>query len=147
MPRLIDKYLPADYSDCFSRDFTADETMSVDSLFNAMFGNFPAPVRWLLKLRDILVRPFGLRGGATFRDRIIERNDEEIIVGADDKHLAFWVSVFCSSPENGKQNASVSTVVKFHNFLGRIYFVGIWLFHKLIVGAMFRRAVKSILLP
>ena len=31
----------------------------------------------------------------------------------------------------------------FCNFLGRIYFIGIWVFHKLLVKSLFRKAIKS----
>ena len=40
-------------------------------------------------------------------------------------------------------SASVTTVVKFNNFLGRVYFIGIWVFHKLLVKSLFRKAIKS----
>ncbi|MBQ0149603.1 MAG: DUF2867 domain-containing protein [Bacteroidales bacterium] len=32
--------------------------------------------------------------------------------------------------------------MKFNNFLGRIYFMGIWLFHKILVKGLFRKATK-----
>ena len=141
---LIDKYLPADYSDSYSKTIDARRQMTADALFDSMFCNFPWPVRMMLKLRDALVKPFGLKTGATFRDRIIERNDEEIIIGALDKHLNFWVSVYCSLSENGKQTVSVSTVVSFNNVLGRLYFAGIWVFHKLLANILFKRGLKEI---
>ena len=46
------------------------------------------------------------------------------------------------NPEDGWQEASVTTVVKFNNFLGRLYFIGIWMFHKLLVKSLFRKAVR-----
>lgn len=138
---LIDKYLPADYSDYCSKTIDAREPITVDDVFDSMFCNFPRPVRTMLKLRDALVKPLGLKTGATFRDRIIERNNEEIVIGALDKHLNFWVSVYCSLPDNGRQTVSVRTVVKFNNMLGRIYFAGIWIFHKTIVNILFKRAL------
>lgn len=141
--QLIDKYLPADYDDCFSESIPATKGMTVDVLFDRMFCNYPLPVRWMLKLRDSLMKPFGLKTGATFRDRIIERTDEEIIVGANDKHLNFFVSVFCSSANENMQTVSVRTVVKFNNLLGKVYFAFIFIFHKLIVGTLFRRAINN----
>lgn len=140
--QLIQKYLPADYADCFSQSLTSTD-LHVDELFDNLFCHFPLPVRWLLKVRDALVKPLGLKTGATFRDRIIERNETEIIVGANDKHLSFWVSVYCSDIAEGKQTAAVSTIVRFNNLLGRIYFAGIWLFHKLIVHHLFTRAIHT----
>lgn len=141
---LIDKYIPGDYSDCCSKAVDAEDQITVDALFDSMFCNFPWLIRMMLKLRDALVKPFGLKTGATFRDRIIERNDEEIIIGVLDKHLNFWVSVYCSLSENGKQTVSVSTVVSFNNVLGRLYFAGIWVFHKLMLNILFKRTLNEI---
>lgn len=139
--RLIEKYQPVDYSDSCSKTLVAREPLTVDELFDDMFCNFPWIVRMMLKLRDIAVKPLKLKTGATFRDRIIERNNEEIVVGSVDKHLSFWVSVYCSLPDAGRQAVAVSTVVKYHNIMGRLYFLLIWMFHKLIVSYLFKRAL------
>lgn len=52
--------------------------------------------------------------------------------------------MFCNfpKPENVWQNVSVTTVVQFNNLLGRIYFAGIWAFHKILVKSLFRKAIK-----
>ena len=73
----------------------------------------------------------------------IEENDVEIILSKNDKHLCFWVGIYCSAPEDGWQDVSVTTVVKFKNFLGRLYFIGIWGFHKLLGKSLFRKAVHG----
>ncbi|MBQ0024947.1 MAG: DUF2867 domain-containing protein [Bacteroidales bacterium] len=141
--RIIDKYLPADYCDCVSRRIKKTESLSPDHIFEEMFCHFPKPVTWLFKLRNAIVKPFGLQGGGGFRNLISERNDEEIIISKNDKHLGFWVGIYCSPQEDGWQEASVTTVVKFNNFLGKIYFIGIWVFHKLLVKSLFRKAIKD----
>jgi len=137
---LIQKYFPANYSDCFSKQIKTIAPVTVDDLFEELFCSYPRPVQWLLRLRDTLVKPFGLKRGVYFRNRIIERNEDEIIIGLDDRHLSFWVAVYCSIPEKGLQTASVTTVVRFNNLLGRLYFAVIWVFHKTIVGHLFRKA-------
>lgn len=141
--RLIDKYLPADYSDSVSKRIKPAEPLSPDHIFEEMFCDFPKTVEWLFKLRNAIVKPLGLQGGGGFRSLISERNDEEIIICKNDRHLCFWVSICCSLPEEGCQEASVTTVVRFNNFLGRIYFMGIWVFHKLPVKSLFRKAIKQ----
>ena len=140
--RLIDKYKPSDYSDSVSRRIKPAEPLTPDDIFEQMFCNFPKPVAWLFKLRNAIVKPLGLKGGDGFRNLISERNDEEIILSKNDKHLCFWVGIYCSRPQDGWQDAAVTTVVKFNNFLGRIYFVGIWVFHKLLVKSLFHKAIK-----
>ena len=141
--KLINKYLPADYSDSLSKRINPVNPLTPDCIFEEMFCNFPKPVDLLMKMRNVLVKPLGLQGGGGFRNLISERNDEEIIICKNDKHLCFWVGIYCSRPEEGWQEASVTTVVKFNNFLGKIYFIGIWVFHKLLVKSLFRKAIKS----
>lgn len=140
---LIDKYLPADYSDICSRTIGAAKPNTVDALLDSIFCNFPWPIRMLLKLRDVLVKPLGLNTGAKFSDRIMERDDEEIIIGAIDKHLSFWVSVYCSLPADGKQTVSARTLVSFNNFIGKIYFSAIWIFHKMMANMLIKRALND----
>lgn len=141
--KLIDKYIPADYCDSVSKRIKPGSPLSPDGIFEQMFCNFPKPVAWLMSLRNAIVKPLGLKGGGGFRDLVSERNEEEIILCKNDKHLCFWVGIFCSKPKEGWQDASVTTVVKFNNFLGRLYFIGIWIFHKLLVGSLFRKAVRG----
>ena len=141
--RLIDKYMPSDYCDSVSKSFRAAEALSADYIFEKMFCSFPKPVAWLFKLRDIIVKPFGLQRGGGFRNLVTETDEEEIIICKNDRHLCFWVGIYCSLPEDGWQEASVTTVVKFNNFFGRIYFVGIWVFHKLLVKSLFRKAINN----
>ena len=141
--KLIGKYLPSDYSDSVSKRIKPVEPLTPDCIFEEMFCNFPKPVDWLFKLRNALVKPFGLQGGSGFRNLISERSDDEIILSKNDKHLCFRVGIYCSQIEDGRQEASVTTVVKFNNFLGKIYFIGIWVFHKLLVKGLFRRAIKE----
>ena len=142
MIKLTDKYLPADYCDSVSKRIKPDKPLSPDYIFEQMFCNFPKPVAWLMNLRNAIVKPLGLKGGSGFRELVSERNEEEFILSKIDKHLDFQVGIYCSKPVDGWQDASVTTVVKFNNFLGRLYFIGIWMFHKLLVGILFRKAVR-----
>lgn len=138
---MIEKYLPADYNDTVSRRIKVTEPLTTDYVFEQMFCNFPKPVVWLMKLRNVIVKPLGLQGGGSFRNLVSEKNEEEIVLCKNDKHLRFWVGIYCSKPEDGWQDASVTTVVRFNNLLGRIYFLGIWVFHKILVKRLFKRAV------
>ncbi len=61
--KLIDKYLPSDYSDSVSKRIKPVESLTPDGIFEAMFCNFPKPVAWLMKMRNVLVKPLGLQGG------------------------------------------------------------------------------------
>lgn len=140
--KLIDAYIPADYYDSVSKRISPTEPLSPDYIFEQMFCNFPKPVDWLMKLRNVVMKPFGIQGGGGFRNLISERTEEEILICKNDKHLCFWVGIYCSKPIGDWQDASITTVVKFNNFLGKMYFVGIWIFHKILVKSLFRKATK-----
>lgn len=141
--KLIDKYLTSDYSDIVSKKIHLTKPLSSNIIFEKMFCDFPKPVVLLMKIRNKLMKPFGLKTGESFRDLITEKNEEEILICKNNKHLCFWVSIYCSLPADGWQNASVTTIVKFNNVLGKIYFIGIWIFHKLLVISLFSKATSK----
>ena len=140
---LIKKYLPANYKDCFAETLANKPYMSAKDLFSLIFLQYPKWVLYLIKLRDSMVKPFGLKTNKSFENLIVEQNNNEIILGTADKHLTFYVSLFCSDIINKKQTISISTIVKYKNILGRIYFAAIWIFHRIIVHSLFKRAVKK----
>ena len=140
---LSKEYLPVNYKDCFAKTLVNKPYMSAKDLFNLMFLQHPKWVLCLIRLRDLIVKPFGLKANKSFENLIVEQNNNEIILGTADKHLTFYVSLFCSDLDNKKQAISISTIVKYKNILGRIYFAAIWIFHRIIVNSLFRRAVKK----
>ena len=135
---LIDNYLPADYLDSFSKEVEIKENITPDAFFNMAFNQFPAWIDWLLKLRNTLVKPLGLDTTSHFSDSICERNDNEIIWGLPDKHLNFYVSMWCGEYKDGKQELMITTVVKYNNWLGHVYFFVIRLFHGIIIRSLLR---------
>ena len=69
-------------------------------------------------------------------------NNEEIILGTEDKHLTFHISIYCSKNYNKRQSVSLTTIVKYNNLLGKIYFYIIWIFHRIVVKYLFKRAIR-----
>lgn len=142
MDKLINKYRPANYEDCFRQTLTGQEQMKPRDLFNLVFVHYPKPAQYLLKLRDKLVKPLGLKTGGGFADMILEENETALVIGKQDKHLDFYVLLACECPSRNKQNISISTLVNYHNSLGRIYFFVIRLFHVVLVKNLVKRAVR-----
>lgn len=140
--RLIHKYLPVNYTDCFSREISPDVYMSPQKLFEGIFVCYPRWVMRVMEVRNAVVKAMGIPVNRSFEDLIIEQNDTELVLGSSEKHLSFYVSLFCSPIQGGKQTVSLTTLVKYNNLFGRLYFIFIWAFHKLIVGALFRRALR-----
>src|SRR5262249_43940465 len=108
-------------------------------------------------VRDTLVAGFGLKTAKHLASlaannkasrvaflKIYSTSRTEIVLGEDDKHLDFRVSVLClghSSP-TGKRHLVMSTVVHCHNRLGRLYIRLIAPFHRLVVQASLRHAAR-----
>ena len=140
--KLVSKYLPADYSDCYSENISASLQIKAAELFEQVFNYRPPWLKFLYKIRNFLVKPFGIKINRSFADFIIEQNTNEIVLHSSNKHLDFYVSVFCSDKTDSGQSASITTLVKFNNIMGKVYFAAIWFFHKFIVSRMLKRAVK-----
>ena len=140
--RLIKKYFPANYKDCFRDKIYRKPYMSVNELFNLMFSQYPKWIMRMYYIRNLIVKPFGVKINKSFANMVIEQNENEIIIGAKDKHLTFHVSLFCSDVKDKTHEVSITTIVKYENILGRIYFAAIWLFHRIIVSYLFKRAIK-----
>ena len=109
----------------------------------------PGWVDALGKLRDVLVKPFGLKTENDIKNGqgnnhpefdfapVLYQSDEEIVMGMNDKHLYFRLSVMKIARQDDLQ-VFLTTVVRFNNFGGKIYFALIRLFHGLIVRTMLK---------
>jgi hypothetical protein len=133
-------------------------TTDPETLARFVFSLTSPWVTTLLRIRDTVVSIFGLKtaqsllsetpGAAAQRVsffRIYETREGEIILGEDDKHLDFRLSVLCQPRTEvglGVPYLTLSTVVRCHNRLGRGYLFVITPFHKLIVRASLARAAR-----
>ena len=140
---LIDNYLPADYSDSFSKEVMTQESITPDAFFNMTFNQFPAWIDWLLKLRNTIVKPLGLNTKSRFSDSVCERSTNEIIWGMVDKHLNFHFSMWCGEYKTEKQELRITTVVKYNNWFGGMYFFVIRLFHGIIIKSILNNIDKN----
>lgn len=140
---LIENHLPADYVDTFSRVVACKRAITPEEFRNLTFGQLPQWIDWLMQLRDAIVKPLGLTTDTRFTDVICEKSPNEDVFGMPDKHLTFHVSMWCGEYQGGKQELRITTVVKYNNWLGRIYFFVIRPFHKVIVHSILKRTVKK----
>jgi hypothetical protein len=145
----------ADLADAFAVPIdAADVAKGVDSLARSAFGD-PAPwIRLLLGLRDALVAGFGVKTSQEVRRaaiadnaeridffRILARSDRELILGEDDRHLDFRLSLLLRvRPDGSGDELVATTVVHCHNALGRVYLALIARFHRLVVTGNLSRA-------
>ena len=97
--------------------------------------------RWvavLLRLRNAIVGMLGLKtGGAEAAFPMISQTENEVVTGLSDKHLNFRASVI-KTPTT----VSLTTVVHFNNAWGRLYFLPVCPFHKIIMRTLLKRYLK-----
>ena len=127
---LIENYLPADYYDSFSKELHNKNAISTDEFADIVFNQLPSWIIRLLKVRNCIVKPFGLNTNRRITDMECERNQHEIIFGMSDKHLTFYVSLWCKVSEAN------------HNRLGKLYFFVVRPFHKVIIRSLLERVEK-----
>ncbi len=145
-----------DYSDAYAVE--VPPATSARALAEAVFASAPPWVAALMAIRHAVVAPLGLvatrrsiEHAARRANRTGERlgvfpvlaeAPEELLLGLDDRHLDFRVSVRILE-DAGRRRGVVSTLVRIHNALGRAYFGVVKPFHRIVVPAMMRRAGRS----
>lgn len=149
--QLQRSYNHADFADAFSVDLPKEASHDAETVARHVFAGQPAWIGLLLRLRDILVRPFGLKTTADLKQKggdrislfqILERYDDEIILGEDDTHLDFRVSVLVELRSHGRFRLTVTTLVFCNRPLGRAYITLIAPFHRAVVRASLDRAQR-----
>ena len=112
-----------------------------------MVLNGPRWVDALVRLRNVLVTPFGLKtsgegapapGGLIGLFPVLSETPQRLIAGFDDSHLDFRIVVDVAGNAASRQ-VTLTTLVKTNNLLGRIYLALITPFHKLVARGMMAR--------
>jgi hypothetical protein len=134
---ILTDFDTVDYCDSLQ---IADSTHDSPEQIVASLFKSPKWVDVLTSLRNMAVRPFGLKtGSATFP--LIAQNEKERIMGLADRHLTFRVSVLT---DREKSYVYVTTVVHYNNRWGKAYFLFVKPFHKIILYAMMKRLLKQL---
>ena len=154
--RLAGEYAGADLVDSFTLALSPRAPNDAYQLARRMLTDPPPWFGGLMGLRDSLMRPFGvktsdqMRRAATGdgRDRVsffpvLSRSPLEVVLGDDDSHLDFRMSILVSGP-SGEQRITATTVVRCHNALGRLYLRVIQPFHIVVVQAQLRRLGRGL---
>ncbi len=144
-------------ADAYSIELPAGASTNPELLARFIFSQLAPWVSKLMAVRDAVVGRFGLKtakqltlpGAESATDRvgifkIYSTSPTELVLGEDDKHLDFRLSVLCTNQSSpaGKRHLTLSTVVHCHNRLGRLYSFVIAPFHRLVVQSSLRRAAR-----
>lgn len=146
-----------DYADAFA--LVLPPRVSVRALAAAVFASSPRWVARLMALRNAIVRPLGLIATrSAFEHAVASANgtgerigifpvlaasQDEVLLGLDDRHLDFRVSVRIFDHE-GERLGVVTTLVRFHGALGRAYFAPVRPLHRVIVPALLRHGARRL---
>lgn len=142
-----------DYEDCYS--FTVQNNhKSIRELYISIFSSAPKWVEDMTKLRNKIVRLFGLKTEMNSNEntnfqvgekigifKIYAIQEDEIIAGEDDKHLEFRVSIHRIVEE--ETTLSISTLVQYNNWFGKLYFFVVKPFHEIVVKSLIKKASKN----
>ncbi|GAM32851.1 hypothetical protein P23_3388 [Acinetobacter calcoaceticus] len=125
--------------------------LSVFQQLIKLFHHTPQWIEWSMNLRNKITSKIGLKDLGSFKqidahkkeneyvagDRIgiftlLQRTENELVVGDDDKHLNVTLSIY----KNEKtQVLTITTVVHIKNLLGRLYMLPVIPAHRKIVPA------------
>ncbi len=156
---LVSQLPFTDYADAYRVELDPKAVPDVDTFARSFVKEPPAWIGTLMRARDAVVGLVGLKkssdapasspaGPISTGDfiaffRVVDRSNHEIIAGEDDRHLDFRVSFLYRRDDEGRAHGIVSTVVRFHNALGRAYFLPVAPVHRVIVPAMLARTAGA----
>lgn len=151
-------YQAPDLADAYAVRLPENAIDDPELLARFVFAHQAGWVARLMGLRDALVARFGLKTAKQLRAegsagsqervdifRIYTRSAHEIVLGENDNHLDFRVSVLQQTrhTRDGRSRYLVlSTVVHCHNGFGRFYILAIAPFHRMVVRSSLRRAAR-----
>jgi len=139
-----------DYEDTFAVELQNSD-IPIEDIYLNVFAHSPQWVNTLLKVRNTIVKFFGIKtnieemkkenlkiGKKVGIFRIYEIYENELIVGENEKHLDFRVSVL-----KNKGILTISTLVHYNNWFGTLYFFIVKPFHKVVTKSMLINAINN----
>ncbi len=118
-----------------------------------MFASSPEWVGALMRVRDRVMAPFGVKTAAHARPTnsvgifpVVSETEARLVGGFDDAHLDFRVVVDVE-PAGASSRVTATTIVLTHNALGQAYLAAIEPFHRLVVRSMVAQANRRSPLP
>ncbi|WP_269714876.1 DUF2867 domain-containing protein [Caulobacter sp. NIBR2454] len=150
-------YDDADLADAFAIALKPEDArLPAEVLALAMMAKPPMWSLALLAIRDAVMGVFGVKSSRQILNdaiaaradhigmfRILARRDHEVVLGENDRHLDFRLSVMTRPSPSGGVELVATSIAHCHNRLGQIYLTAIMPFHKLIVRASLVRAARA----
>ena len=137
----LNKYF--DYTDNFSEVVRTIRPISAEELA-ARFFCTPQWIIALMKVRNAIIKPFGLKGEKNLSDLVIVESDSLATISKNDKHLDFVIAFMTERRMNDSLYLSVCTKVRYNNRMGKFYFTIIKPFHKLICKILLKQVRRNL---
>ncbi|MES2884111.1 MAG: DUF2867 domain-containing protein [Pseudomonadota bacterium] len=132
------------------RTTTATPGLCARQAAEAVFASPPAWINALMAVRNHVMGWFGVKTSAaqfapTATARVgmfpvVSDSPRHILLGFDDRHLDFRITVSLRDAPEGRTAVTVTTAVLTHNLLGRCYLAAILPFHRRIARYMLSQA-------
>lgn len=150
-------YASMNLADAYSIELPTGASTNPELLARFIFAHQAPWISSLMAVRDMIVAGFGLKTAKHLASlnaqsgtgrlsifKIYSTSPTEVVLGEDDKHLDFRLSVLCSGQASpgAKRHLILSTVVHCHNRLGRLYIFLIAPFHRWVVQSSLRSAAR-----
>ena len=139
----------AQFGDAFQVS-TTDPVMDAPLAAYRMMGRSPPWVRALMRVRNAIVSPFGLKapdprtktaGLIIGAFPVISSSPDRVVMGFDDKHLDFRIIIDVARA-GANCHITGTTLVHTHNLFGRAYLAIIIPFHRLIARTMLEQVCE-----
>jgi hypothetical protein len=146
------------YADAYRAKLPENRPHDLASVVKSFAGAPPPWLGRLMKIRNSFSRLLGLEPkagrlrssqGLTLEPgakigifKIFQKTANEVLMGEDDAHLNYRVSILLQ-PEQNACWATISTIVHYNNWRGRLYFIPVRPFHCLIVTTMLKNMVRA----
>ena len=145
------------YIDSYKSEFKpTDNQFTATYVGRAFFSSAPKWIEKLFDLRNKIVAVFGLKTSTKNQEindckfnigerlglfQVFDKNENELILGEDDKHLNFRISLFI---DHQSKEIIITTTVIYNNWFGKLYFLPVKPFHRFIVPSMLIAIIKEL---
>ena len=148
----------ADFADAYEI-LVPRTTLTATEMYRAITSQTPGWVEALMRLRNHVVQPFGLKNLGNMANvppgeaipgkrmglfEVVSSSPHELVLQDNDKHLLVQLSVLKQTHDDAYDKLTLSTIVHIHNTLGRVYMAFVGPAHKLIAPAVVRRAPQAV---
>ena len=135
--------------------FTLNKRKSVEDVYSGIFGYLPGWVKLLMRIRNVLVIPFGIKGSQNIRMAplpgeyqvgakagfltLVHISEKEVVSSVSDGDMDIYISVMYQ----GQNTYRISSLVNLKNFKAKVYLSIIKPFHKRIVPFSIKYSMKN----